>query len=199
MTDSALATALVAFQSEMPKVGKDKTADTGTYKYTYADLASLTDVATPILVRNGLSFSAKPRRCDDGSYELVGVLRHTSGEFDEGALPLFGRKAQELGSSITYSRRYLFGCMTGIVTEDDDDGARAQNAQGQTRRQERPTPTVLAQERVLAAWKAANGDSGVDPLPYIAADFAKRHDGADVTAATVPQLIAYAETLEAGK
>ena len=127
-----IATALAAFQKDLPKVGKDKTATVptktgGQYKYTYTDLATLTHTVMPLLSKHGLSFTTFGRATDNG-YELVGLLLHTSGEFIEGALPLFGRQAQELGSSMTYNRRYLLGSMTGVVTEDDEDGQAATKA-----------------------------------------------------------------------
>lgn len=125
-----LATALVKFQEDLPRVAKSKTANVptkngGQYSYTYADLAAVTDAAMPRLTSLGLSFTCRGRKTEDGRYELVGVLRHVSGETDEGALPIAGNTPQEIGSAITYARRYLLGCMTGIVTEDDDDGAAA--------------------------------------------------------------------------
>jgi hypothetical protein len=138
-----LAAALVAFQSEIPAVGKGKTAVVptkagGQYKYTYADLADVSAAAMPVLTRHGLSFTSRPRRTDDATYELVGVLRHESGETDEGALPIRGGTPQEIGSSLTYMRRYLLGCMTGIVTDDDDDGAAAHDAPRTTSRRPKP-------------------------------------------------------------
>lgn len=128
-----LAVALAAFQAEVPSVGKSKTANVptksgGSYSYRYADLADLTAAAFPLLVKHGLAFTACPRLTEGGGYELVGRLMHTSGESIEGALPLFGRTSQEIGSSITYNRRYLIGCLTGLVTDDDDDGAASQGA-----------------------------------------------------------------------
>lgn len=157
---SPLAEALVAFQSELPSVGKGKTATVptktgGSYSYTYADLGSVSAAAIPLLVKHGLAFHTAPRLVEGGAYELVGILRHSGGETVEGALPLFGRTPQELGSAMTYARRYLLGCMTGIVTEDDDDGARAQSSQGQTRRQEPPpTPEQLLSNARALAWSA---------------------------------------------
>lgn len=144
-----LAAALVAFMLDKPMVTKGQTATipgrdgrTG-YSYKYADLADVDAAATPILAAHGLAFVSVPRRTDNGSYELVGTLMHTSGETLEGPLPLQGRTAQELGSSLTYMRRYLLGSMTGIVTDDDDDGSRAQAAREQTR----PEPPPEQQPR----------------------------------------------------
>lgn len=118
----SLAKALAAFQAEMPTVAKSKAADTGSYKYTYAGLAEMSAAAMPLLSAHGLAFSCRPRRTESGHYEVVGYLMHESGEQVEGSLPLTGGNAQALGSSISYMRRYLFGCMTGVVTDDDDDG-----------------------------------------------------------------------------
>ncbi len=142
-----LATALVAFQREMPTVAKAKTARVpmkagGSYSYTYADLSDVSEAAMPRLTRHGLTFTSAPRLTDAGHYELVGILRHTSGERDEGALPIKGGTPQELGSSITYARRYLMGSMTGIVTDNDDDGALA-SAQQQEKRQRRAATSTL--------------------------------------------------------
>lgn len=141
---SSLAAALIAFQKQMPKVAKDKTADTGKYTYTYADLGSVSDAALPILNELGIAFTCQPRRCDDGAYELVGVLLHESGDRLDGALPIFGRDPQAIGSAVSYGRRYLLGLLTGIVTEDDDDARRASRpAEGRaqrTRTEPPPTP-----------------------------------------------------------
>lgn len=135
MTELAnLAAALVAFQAEMPKVAKAQKATVPTksgpgYSYTYAGLPDVVDTVTPILTKHGMSFTCCPTRAEDGTFELVGILLHSSGESIRGSLPIFGRQAQEIGSAITYGRRYLMGCMTGVVTDDDDDGSIAHQAQ----------------------------------------------------------------------
>lgn len=123
----SLAAALAAFQAELPTVGKDKTANAGSYSYKYTDLATLTHTVLPILVKHGLTFITYPRMTENG-YELVGRLMHTSGEHVEGALPIFGRQPQEIGSALSYARRYLLSAMTGVTSDDDDDGARAVKA-----------------------------------------------------------------------
>ena len=140
-----IAAALAAFQAEMPTVVKGNKAEVptksgGKYTYTYADLADVTEAAMPILSKHGLAFTTCPRLTERG-YELTGVLLHTSGEKLEGALPIAGASPQEMGSSLTYMRRYLLGCMTGIVTDDDDDGHLAQTAKKPaTRKAAQPTP-----------------------------------------------------------
>lgn len=137
MTDTPLdefAGALAAFQAEVPVVPKKQTAKIETqggrnYSYTYADLASIAPVVMPLLAKHGLAFTCLPRPGTDALPPLlVGVLVHTSGQRVSGELPISGRTPQEIGSSLTYGRRYLLGCLTGVVTDDDDDGALATKA-----------------------------------------------------------------------
>jgi len=157
-----LASALAAFQAEMPTVHKGNRAEVptksgGKYTYTYADLADVTEAAMPVLSKHGLSFSACPRATDRG-YELVGHLLHSSGESREGALPIAGNTPQEMGSSITYMRRYLLGCMTGLVTDDDDDGQAAQAAAAKRpRKTAQPQRSAETGEQITAAQVAKIG------------------------------------------
>ena len=137
-----LAKALAAFQAEAPKVLKGKTAKVttkggGSYSYSFADLADVAEVAYPLLAKHGLSFACLPE-VDPPRMTLRGVLMHTSGERLEGVLPLNGSTPQEVGSALTYARRYLLGCLTGIVTDVDDDGALASRPQPLRREAERP-------------------------------------------------------------
>lgn len=173
----SLAAALVAFQEVMPRVAKKQTATIAGrdgkqgYSYKYADLADVSDAATPVLTAHHLAFTCLPRHVD-GSFVLVGRLTHgPTGETVEGELPLHGRSAQDLGSSITYGRRYLLGCMTGIVTDEDDDGQRAHAAQGSATTVDRePAAARLwaqVQEtthlpEVQRLWNVANGQGLLD-------------------------------------
>jgi len=127
---------LAAFQAEMPTVAKTKRANVGQYSYSYADLADVTEAATPVLSKHGLAFAGSSRHVEGGRYEVVGILSHASGEQREGALPISGGTPQQIGSAITYMRRYLFGVMTGLVTDGDDDGELA-SAQLEQKRERR--------------------------------------------------------------
>lgn len=122
-----LAEALSAFQAEMPTVPKSHTAtvksDKGSFSYTYAGLADVTEAAMPLLAKHGLSFVTLP-----GGGVLTGMLLHSSGQTLTASLPIVGGTPQQVGSSLTYMRRYLLGCMTGLVTDDDEDGQLAQTA-----------------------------------------------------------------------
>lgn len=132
---AAFAAALAEFQAELPAVRKDNTAtvrsDKGNYSYAYADLTDITEVAAPVLSKHGLSFTAAPTITDHG-FVLRYSLLHTGGHREGGEFPLpdpskFG--AQQIGSWLTYARRYALCAVTGIAPGgDDDDAQKADNA-----------------------------------------------------------------------
>jgi len=127
---TTLAEALAAVQADLPEVRKAETAKVptktgGSYSYTYADLAAITRVILPRLGQVGLSWTTKPTIVGD-RFVLVYKLLHSSGEFEEGAYPLPDRGSpQEIGSAITYARRYALCSVTGVAPDDDDDAAEA--------------------------------------------------------------------------
>lgn len=158
-----LAAALAAVQAALPTVHKGNRATVptkagGSYSYTYADLSDVTAAALPLLSAHGLAWLCKPRLGEKG-WELVGTLLHTSGEREEGTLPLAGSTPQEWGSSITYMRRYLLGSMTGLVTDDDDDGNTASRPKPPRKPTTRPAHTetgeLRTEEQSKAVWAAA--------------------------------------------
>jgi hypothetical protein len=128
-----LAAALVKAQGKMTNPVKNKTVicrtkEKGTYSYSYADLGSIMDHARPVLAANGLAIIQRIDTKPD-SVTLVTMLVHESGQVIESALPLpRGAAAQELGSYMTYARRYSICAALGIAAEDDDDGAAAGGA-----------------------------------------------------------------------
>lgn len=127
-----LTAALAAVQAELPKVGKGNTAKVetrqgGSYTYTYANLGEVTAAILPLLGRHGLAWSCKPTMTAAG-FVLVYELRHTSGQADRGTWPLpdpSRATPQEVGSAITYARRYALCCATGVAPDEDDDDAAA--------------------------------------------------------------------------
>jgi hypothetical protein len=115
--------AVASFQAEVPKVKKENTAAAGKFTYKYADLADVMNAAIPVLAKHGLSIV-------QGFVEgrLQTEIHHSSGQWrgDDG-LPLpLNLSPQELGSAITYFRRYGACAAVGIAPEEDDDGAAAQ-------------------------------------------------------------------------
>jgi hypothetical protein len=123
----SLAAALAMAQGEFTAPPKSKTADVpmksgGRYSYSYADLAEVIETIRPVMTKHGLSVSQLPSRTEQG-FELVTRLMHKSGQWIEGSIPLpEGRSPQELGSLLTYYRRYALCGVTGVAADEDDDG-----------------------------------------------------------------------------
>lgn len=126
-----LAEALAAFQAEIPTIAKGNTAKVKTktgsdYSYEYADLTDITKVALPLLAAHGLSFTAAPTLLPDTAiFALEYKLMHASGESVGGLYPLHNGAPQDVGSAITYARRYALCAVTGIAPGGDDDDAQA--------------------------------------------------------------------------
>lgn len=117
----SLAAALSVFHSQMKPVKRDATNPF--FKSKYADLASILEAIKQPLLENELSYVQFP--VGDGG--LTTILMHSSGEYIEETFFMrpVGTKPQDLGSALTYARRYALGAVLGIATESDDDGATA--------------------------------------------------------------------------
>jgi hypothetical protein len=148
------AAALAAFQAAMPPVPKTKRASMANYTYSYAGLAEIVTLAAPIMAQHGLAFTCAPSIVDQDRLILVGTLMHINGEERCAALPITGTTPQQVGSAITYARRYLLGCLTGIVTEDDDDGQMASKPVGN--HPAGRTLTVAPNPKAIAITRLAN-------------------------------------------
>jgi hypothetical protein len=104
----------------------------------YADLASGIDAIRSDLAANGIAFVQSTYMVDD-MMMLETRLIHKSGQWMAADYPVakFPAKHQDIGSALTYSRRYsLFG-MVGIAGDSDDDG----NAANKT---DTPAPRRIA-------------------------------------------------------
>lgn len=120
--DTKLDAALVAANTELTNPRKDKTANTGHFSYTYADLASILDHVRPVLARHGLAVTQDVVMAE-GRVQVFTLLHHVSGETRTYG-PLVGRAAdswQQLGSAITYARRYALTACLGIAGDEDTD------------------------------------------------------------------------------
>jgi hypothetical protein len=130
MSEAAFAQALATVQAAMPKVGKPNTATVptkagGSYTYKYADLADIFEKVMPLLAANGLAWIATPTLSHGDAFVLRYALLHKDGHRETGEYPLphpSSGKAQDIGSAITYARRYAFCAQVGVATDEDDDG-----------------------------------------------------------------------------
>jgi hypothetical protein len=153
MTDkpAGLDAALAQLQAQLPRIGKDKTAkvqtrEKGTYTYGYANLASITAALKPLMGPLGLAFTSKPTMLERGPGDFDFVLKYRlvhapSGEDDAGQWPLpdpLRTSPQQVGSAITYARRYALCAVTGVAPDDDDDDAQSAGTAPRAARQKPP-------------------------------------------------------------
>lgn len=123
-----LAAALAKAQGELTNPVKDK--KNPHFKSSYADLAGGLDTIRPTLARHGLSV-VQMTRADGDMIFLHSRLLHASGQWMEATYPVCRLgKHQEMGSALTYARRYALFGLVGVAGDDDDDGNAAGTARG---------------------------------------------------------------------
>lgn len=111
-----LAAALAKAQGKIR--GAQKDGNNPHFKSKYASLDSVWDACREPLSTYGLSVVQSVQRGI-----LRTVLLHASGQWIDGEIEIpAGKNVQELGSAITYLRRYTLSALVGIAPTDDDDG-----------------------------------------------------------------------------
>lgn len=142
------------------------------FKSKYADLASVLDAIRKPLADNGLS-TTQITEIRDGQFLLVTTLWHASGQWLASEYPLpMNAKPQELGSALTYARRYSLSALVCIASEEDDDANAAQkgNGNGQYVSPQQVESLIGMVNEVGADMGAFCRHLGVDGLPELPAD-----------------------------
>ena len=99
------------------------------FKSAYVDLSDGLTALRECFSKHDLSF-IQGTSVMDGIIILNTRIVHKSGQYVESDYPVGGfGKPQEMGSAMTYARRYALFAMVGIAGEDDDDGNAAQAAE----------------------------------------------------------------------
>lgn len=199
-----LVSALAKVQAKLPNVGKGKTATVptkagGQYSYKYADLADIAEAIHPLLSEHSLAFVASPR-LSHGRYLLVGSLEHPSGEKRVGVFPLPLHEnvtPQQIGSAITYGRRYLLCSLTGVVADEDDDGAEASKPAPKKQPAKKTLPVPDIREPLFHDIKLAREAKGWSSAD-VQSDFAAWSNGKKLMDASAKELAQYLGTLQAG-
>ena len=146
---SGLNEALADLQTQLPHIAKNNRAKVptkagGSYEYQYADLAEISRQVLPLLGKLGLSFTSRPTLVGD-RLVLVYELRHISGESIDGVWPLPDRGTpQEIGSAVTYARRYCLCAVTGLAPDNDDEDAVLAESAARKMRVERVEEKIAA-------------------------------------------------------
>lgn len=149
-----LATAMAAAQGEIGNAAKSSVNPH--FKSKYADLAEILNTAKPVLSKHGLSIVQMPGY-GDGVVTLTTMLMHSSGEFiqSECSAPISKQDAQQVGSALTYLRRYSLAAFCGIAQEDDDGNAASKAAANQSRPANNTKPAYPEADfsKNLPAWR----------------------------------------------
>jgi hypothetical protein len=153
-----LATALAKAQGVMVNVVADQKASIptragGTYSYTYADLGSVLNAIRKPLSENGLCIMQGIHE-GQNAILIMTELAHSSGQWvrSELAIPISPEATpQNIGSVITYGRRYGLSALIGIASEDDD--AKSATEEKPT---ERPRQAIRPQAPAKPAAKSAD-------------------------------------------
>ena len=107
---------------EMDDVAKTKKVEAGPMRYSYADLGDVLGEIRPKLKAQGLALSQSANT----EFGVTTTLFHESGQWLRFAPLLIkpaGGTPQNIGSAITYARRYSAQTVMGLATEDDDGRA----------------------------------------------------------------------------
>lgn len=179
-----IAEALAAAQGKFQNPDKNRTVEVktktgGTYSFAYATLDQILDIVRPVLSDNKIAFI----QVVDGIESPVLVTRiiHASGQWIESSLLLQvdGPGNQQLGSAITYLRRYGLISLLGLAAEEDDDGnlsmgnsAQPKPRQTQPARQE-PRPSAPKQTATSSARTTVASNSKSPDLPAFNANNGK--------------------------
>ena len=124
---AALNEALAKAQGEFPDIKRERTVEVqtktgGKYTFSYAPLDLIMSTVRPTLAKHGLSVV----QILEPGPSLRTELRHAAGGVIGGSFPFTApENAQQLGSLITYLRRYCLVALLGLTTEEDDDGSKA--------------------------------------------------------------------------
>ena len=100
----------------------------------YADIAAVWDAIRDPFTSNGLAITQKPVMTSAGNMLLKTELRHASGQVvvteypvtvcrKSQAVKITEATPQEIGSALTYARRYSLMCVAGVAPADDDGNA----------------------------------------------------------------------------
>lgn len=136
--EAALYAALAKAQGSMSNPTKNREvsvkSDRGAYKFAYATLDAILDGIRKPLSDNGLSMTQTLERSPEGMVMCLRLM-HSAGGMISTCMPLDQArvaKMQEMGSVITFARRYQVASFFGLAAEEDDDANAADGNTVQT-------------------------------------------------------------------
>jgi hypothetical protein len=131
--------------------GAAKDSNNPFFKSRYADLASIWNACRDALSQNGLAVIQTIINDEDGETYLSTTLGHSSGQWIRSFLSVKVKEGarnelQELGSALTYLRRYSLAAIVGVAPDEDDDGNTGTNYQAKQKKQQPQPDQVILPE-----------------------------------------------------
>lgn len=147
---------ILALQTDPIILVKDKSGQVGSQKTKYADLVQLNQVAMPRLTAYQTIYVTRPNIQEDARFALEWELKHLpSGTSYSGKYPLkLAEQPMQMGSAITYARRYILTSVLNIAAEDEDDDAGTGRGSAQ-----RKAKRATDEEQQQAAQRKPSGPS----------------------------------------
>ena len=161
--EQAFNEAMVATQSEMPKVVRNKKNQQTSSKY--ANFEAIGEIARPVMAKHGFAPSFGTDDCPlENHYRVTCDLMHKNGHRRKyhADIPadITGIKGNQnktathgFGSSTSYGRRYLITLMFNIIiVDEDDDGNKA------------GSPVITEEQEAMLSAKIAEAGARKEPL-----------------------------------
>lgn len=118
-----LASAWAKAQAEMPIVTLDKQVSYKNINFEYASLSNIIAATKPILAKHGLSILQFPTSSIDTVTVTTRII-HSTGQFIDSEISgslANPKDPKELGSMVSYLRRYAYGSICAIALDGDYD------------------------------------------------------------------------------
>ena len=131
MAANNLSSKFMKVLNEVPNFVTDETAQAGKKTYKYLNLATILKTIKPVFEKHGLAFSQRVTFDNAGeARQAIGTVKTVIFDSEEQMVacsyPFFVTgDPQQVGSAITYARRYSLYAVLGIFPDKDDDGAYA--------------------------------------------------------------------------
>lgn len=129
--ENNISTKFMKVLNEVPNFVTDETAQAGKKTYKYLNLATILKTIKPVFEKHGLAFSQRVTFDNTGeARQVIGTVETIIFDDKEQMVacsyPFFVTgDPQQVGSAITYARRYSLYAVLGIFPDKDDDGAYA--------------------------------------------------------------------------
>ena len=122
-TKKTLHQKLIEFHLEVGTIRKDSVNPH--FRSKFADINTVLKVVMPVLTAKGIVAIQEPKMTENGSSYLVTVLVNADDkeDFISCEIPLMVKdksNPQQLGSALTYARRYSLVSLLQLEAEDDD-------------------------------------------------------------------------------